>query len=246
MDSKTIAAITVFAALTIALNLSPIKIPAPYAPFLIYQIWEIPIVAAALLFGLRVGAAVSVINTLLLLAIFPGELPTGPFYNLAAILSMLFGIYLVHKFPLIRSNSMAISGFIAAVTTVLPIYTSFQLGFFDLTIILIFTQLISGIIFLVTLYSYVQGKTQWNVAPISTITGVIFRVALMTIVNWIFLPFAPPVGFGLPTDVVLAMLPIIGVFNATLALYTIPIGYLVSQAVNSSMKMAGWIRKDEE
>ena len=106
-------------------------------------------------------------------------------------------------------------------------------------------QLISGVIFLVALFSHVHKKTQWTVAPVSTIVGVIFRVAIMTIVNWVFLPFAPPVGFGLPTNIVLAMLPIIGVFNATLALYTIPIGYLVSQAVNSSMKIVGWTKKDQ-
>jgi len=55
MDSKTLATIAVFAALTVVLSLSPVKIPAPYAPFLIYQLWEIPIVAAFLLYGLRVG-----------------------------------------------------------------------------------------------------------------------------------------------------------------------------------------------
>ena len=51
MNTKTVATIAVFSALAIALNLSPFKIPAPFAPFLIYQIWEIPIVAAFLLFG---------------------------------------------------------------------------------------------------------------------------------------------------------------------------------------------------
>lgn len=184
MDSKTIAVIVVFAALTVALNLSPIKIPAPYAPFLIYQIWEIPIVAAFLLFGLQVGIPISIINTVMLLAIFPGELPTGPFYNLAAVLSMLFGIYIAHK----------------SLTTRL-------------------------------------GKGQEIILPaISTTLGIIFRVGFMTIVNWAFLPFAPPVGFGLPVEVVVATLPVIGVFNATLALYTIPVGYFLAKIVSSSIR----------
>ncbi|NWF87584.1 hypothetical protein HXY32_07250 [Candidatus Bathyarchaeota archaeon] len=95
MNTKAIAAVIIFAALTIALNLSPIKFPAPYAPFLYYQIWEIPIVTAFLLFGTGVGILIALINTVALLVLFPGGLPTGPLYNLAAILSMLLGIGLV-------------------------------------------------------------------------------------------------------------------------------------------------------
>ncbi len=190
MDSKTIAVIVVFAALTIALNLSPAKIPAPYAPFLIYQIWEIPIVAAFLLFGLRVGTAISIINTAVLLAVFPGELPTGPFYNLAAVLSMLFGIHIAH---------------------------------------IIATRL---------------GKKHEIVqSALFTTFGIVFRVGVMTAVNWTFLPFAPPVGFSMPVEVVVATLPIIGFFNATLALYTIPVGCLITKIVSSRMKTVGLISK---
>ena len=89
MESKIIAAIAVFSALSIALVFSPAKFPAPYAPFLKYQIWEIPIVAAFLLYGPLVGIVVSILNTIILLIVYPGDLPVGPLYNLAAILSML-------------------------------------------------------------------------------------------------------------------------------------------------------------
>lgn len=92
MNTKKTATVAIFTALTIALNLSPLKFPAPFAPFLIYQVWEIPIVAAFILFGAGVGILISSINTAALLVLFPGALPTGPFYNLAAILSMLLGI----------------------------------------------------------------------------------------------------------------------------------------------------------
>jgi len=240
MDSKTIAFIIVFAALTVALNLSPIKIPAPYAPFLIYQIWEIPIVAGFLLYGPRVGIPISIINTVVLLGVFPGELPTGPFYNLAAVLSMLFGIYITHRFSAMRLRSIEISGAIAVVMTFLSIYTAFQPGLFDVTIILIFVEFVSWIIFIVTLFSRVLEQKQGVVLAISSTVGVIFRVGLMTIVNWAFLPFPPPIGFGLPEHVVIATLPIIGVFNATLALYTIPVGYLLARTVSSSIKTDGW------
>lgn len=65
MDSKTIATIAIFTALSVVLVLSPAKVPAPYAPFLKYQVWEIPIVAAFLLYGPQVGVAISVMNTLI-------------------------------------------------------------------------------------------------------------------------------------------------------------------------------------
>jgi len=184
MDSKEISVVVVFAALTIVLNLSPFKIPAPYAPFLYYQIWEIPIVAAFLIFGLRVGTGISIINTVVLLGVFPGESPTGPFYNLAAILSMLFGIYLVQRF-----------------------------------------------------FSSSLRQNQDVIKPASfTTLGILFRVAFMTIVNWVFLPFPPPVGFSMPAEVTIAWLPLIGVFNATLALFTIPVGYILARIVSSSLR----------
>ena len=89
MNSKTLAIIAVFAALAIVLGISPLKFPAPYAPFLKYQLWEIAIVIALLLYGIRVGGSISFINALVLLVVFPGDLPTGPLYNLIAVLSML-------------------------------------------------------------------------------------------------------------------------------------------------------------
>lgn len=187
MNSKTIAVIVVFAALAIALNLSPFKVPAPYALFLYYQIWEIPIVVAFLLFGSRIGIATSIINTAVLLAVFPGALPTGPLYNLAAILSMFLGIFIAHRF----------------------------LG----------TQL---------------GKTKEATLPvISTTLGILCRVGAMTIVNLAFLPMQWPIGFGFPVDTVVAMLPVIGFFNATLTLYTIPAGYFLAKIISSSTETVG-------
>ncbi|MEM0111584.1 MAG: hypothetical protein QXK90_02330, partial [Candidatus Parvarchaeota archaeon] len=63
-DARTIGFIVTFTALTIILNLSPIKIPAPYAPYLIYQVWEVPIVAAFLLYGFSISLIVALTNTL--------------------------------------------------------------------------------------------------------------------------------------------------------------------------------------
>ncbi|MFQ6081444.1 MAG: hypothetical protein ACE5OW_07245 [Candidatus Bathyarchaeia archaeon] len=188
MESKTIASVSVFAAFTVALNLSPIKIPAPYAPFLIYEIWEIPIVAAFLLYGPSVGVAISIVNTIVLLGVFPGALPTGPLYNLAAVLSMLLGIYVVQKFAT----------------------RSFR------------------------------RRQEVILIASSTALGIVGRVGIMTVVNWTFLPFPPPLGFAMPLEALAMLLPVIGVFNATLALYTIPLGYFIAKAVSSGAKIAGW------
>lgn len=188
MESKTIASVSVFAAFTVALNLSPIKIPAPYAPFLIYEIWEIPIVTAFLLYGPGVGVAISIVNTIVLLGVFPGVLPTGPLYNLAAVLSMLLGIYVVQKFAT---------------------------GSF-------------------------RRRQEAILIASSTALGIVVRVGIMTVVNWTFLPYPPPLGFSMPLEALAMLLPVIGVFNATLALYTIPLGYFIAKAVSSGAKIAGW------
>ena len=183
ISAKKLAIIAVFAALTIALNLSPIKIPAPYAPYLIYQVWEIPIVAAFLLYGFSAGIAIAVLNMLVLLMVFPGMLLTGPLYNLAAIISMLVGISIpkiVHKNP--------------------------------------------------------KANRQVVVALITTF-GIVFRVAIMTFVNWAFLRFPPPVGFGYPEPVIIASLPLIALFNATLALYTVPLGYAIAETIKLHVRV---------
>ncbi len=184
MNTKTVAVITIFAALTIVLNLSPIKIPAPYAPYLIYQIWEIPIIAAFLLYGILVGVAIALLNTLVLFAVFPGLLPTGPLYNLAAVISMLFGVFLVKMWT---------------------------------------------------------GRNPQKTAEpleviLSTVLGIVFRVSIMTLVNWAFLRFPPPVGFGMPEEAIVVALPLIAIFNATLALYTIPSGHIIAKAVKLGVK----------
>jgi riboflavin transporter FmnP len=186
MDTKKMAAVTIFAAVTITLNLSPVKIPAPYAPFLIYQIWEIPIVAAFLIYGTLVGVIVSIINSLVLLAVFPGSLASGPFYNLAAVLGMLLGLIIAKK--LAGGN---------------------------------------------------PGEHRESFTTIlSTTLGTISRVGIMTVIDWIFLRFPPPIGFSIPEEaIVYVWLPLIAIFNATLALYTIPSGYFLARVVKKGIKI---------
>ena len=188
MNSKDVAALSIFTALTVALNLSPFKIPAPYAPFLFYQLWEIPIVAAFALYGPLMAIAISVLNTIVLLILFPGALPTGPLYNLAAVLAMLLGIYLAHL--MVKKEPLS------------------------------------------------QRFTVLNL--LATGLGISFRVVVMTLVNWAFIRYPPPIGFSMPEEVILGILPLVALFNATLALYTIPIGFTLARAVSSGVKIGMW------
>jgi len=191
MESKKIAAIAIFTALSVALVLSPAKFPAPFATFLKYQIWEIPIVAAFLLYGPLVGVAASTVNTTVLLFVYPGDLPTGPLYNLAAVLSMLLGVYIIHRFAA----------------------------------------------------RYFSKRQETMLIAFSTVLGSIARVGIMSMVNWAFLRYPYPVGYGMPVDGITALLPVIGLFNATLTLYTIPLGYFVSRAVSFSTNTARWSQR---
>ncbi len=97
INSKNLTIIALFAAISIVLSLSPLKFSAPFATFLKYQVWEIAIVTAFLLYGAKVGSTISVINTIVLFLFFPGDLPTGPFYNLIAVLSTLLGVFIIEK-----------------------------------------------------------------------------------------------------------------------------------------------------
>lgn len=187
MNAKNITITAVFAALTIVLNpaISGIGIPAPYAPFLIYELWEIPIVVAVFLYGLKFGISIAALNTVALLALFPGALPTGPFYNLAAVLSMLFGIFIANKIRL--SNKP-------------------------------------------------EDSFRVKRTALYTIFGMTLRVTIMTVINYTFLRFPPPVGFAYPEEVIIATIPLTGLFNATLSLYTIPLGSSIAKLIRSNAK----------
>jgi riboflavin transporter FmnP len=95
MDTRAIALTIVFAALSIALT--PIAIPAGFIGFF-YRFWEIPIVAAFLLFGPKVGVTVAVLRTLAELTLFQGPIPgvlgfLGALAALGGTLSMLLGVH---------------------------------------------------------------------------------------------------------------------------------------------------------
>lgn len=98
MNTKALSLIIIFTALAATLNVYGPKIPFPLAPFLYFSLWEIPIVLGFLMAGPKSGVFIGIVNMLILLAVFPGDLPVGPLYNFAAILSMFIGIYLPYWF----------------------------------------------------------------------------------------------------------------------------------------------------
>jgi riboflavin transporter FmnP len=194
MNTKKLALTIVFGALTVALNPSftNIALYAPFAYGLVYQIWEIPIVTAFLIISPIAGVAISLLNTAVLLAVFPGVLPTGPFYNLAATLSMQAGIYAAH----------------------------------------------------VLAKRVTKGKTEnpashfepkW--VAVSTAMGILSRVTFMSVILYFALPQQAPVGFALSVAGTIAYLPFAAIFNATLALYTIPIGYFIARTVSRNLRI---------
>lgn len=201
MNTKTLALIIVFVALAAAIDAFVPKIPFPLLPFLLYNVWEIPIVVCFIVFGPKVGATVAVINSFVLLALAPGYLPTGPFYNLIALLSMLIGVYAAYKIATYRCPTENISSFLKA----------HQLG----------------------------------LSISMTTLGIISRVAITTVTNYFLIAQPSPIGFGsffqfenqTGQAAILAYLPFSALFNATLALYTIPVALVVAIAIVTRFKI---------
>ena len=177
MKTRDLASGVVFSALAIVLNFL-IRVPDPFASFLFYQIWEIPILIAFFLFGVATMLFVTCVNLVALFIFFQGASILGPVYWLIAWLSMVAGIGLIKIFLDRRS--------IKNVAIIAGLYTAF---------------------------------------------GVTFRTVVMVLVNYSVLRFPPPIGFSLPEPAILAYVPALAFFNATLALYTILISYSISRSL---------------
>jgi riboflavin transporter FmnP len=193
LNAKALSLIIIFTAIAAALNIYGPKIPFPLAPFLYFQLWEIPIVIGFLAVGPKSGIIVSVINTLILLVVFPGALPTGPLYNFVALVVMFLGIYLPYWFVKRGCKNENFG-----------IYLKKHLALFSLS---------------------------------ATGMGIALRVLLLTVINYFALQQSYPIGFSFPQDAVLAFLPLGAIFNAIVALYTIPIAIVVTVAVMSRIEL---------
>jgi riboflavin transporter FmnP len=182
-DTRRLTGIALFAALSVALSLSPLKFPAPYAPFLFYELWEIPVVAIVLLYGYYAGLSVAFLNTVVLLLVFPGASPSGPIYNFIALVAT-----------------------ITAMVALLKVPNFFRLG-------------------------------SWTKVLGVTSLAIIVRVVVMTVVNYYFLQLTPPLGFSMPPSAVILVLPLIAFFNATVVLYSVPIGCAVVKSISGRFRI---------
>ncbi len=79
-----------------------------------------------------------------------------------------------------------------------------------------------------------DATSKRNLPALSTALGILVRVGIMA-----FLAYAlfrlPIIGFSLPDRAILAIIPLIALYDATLPLYTIPIGYLIARTINKNL-----------
>jgi hypothetical protein len=103
MNNKSIALTITFAAIAISLN--AVRIPAIFYPGNFYQLSQIPIVVAFLLFGARIGVLVGTLNLAGGLALFPFGPGSIIAYSmdLVSVLIMFAGLYVASR--IIKRNS---------------------------------------------------------------------------------------------------------------------------------------------
>ena len=112
MNARAIAMTIAFAVITIVLNpaISGVGVPFLPIPSLIYNIWEIAIIAAFLLMGFKSGISIALLNSVFLFAVYPG--PSNSIFaigNSVAASSMMVGIYVSNRFT--RKNNQEVRSF---------------------------------------------------------------------------------------------------------------------------------------
>ena len=194
MNIRAIAMTIAFAAITIVLNpaISGVGVPFPPIPSLIYNIWEIAIIAAFLLMGFKSGISIAILNSVFLFAVYPG--PSNSIFavgNTVAASSMMVGICIANRFT--RKNS--------------------------------------------------QEEKSFGVRQImfSTILAMLLRVVVMAPIMFAILHYGILVPEIPDSFIIAVVLPIQAVFNITIALYTVPVGFLLAKVVNRNLKVGNEI-----
>jgi len=101
MDTKSGGLITTFTALATVLNFA--RIPVPYMPTFSYQLGDIVLLVAFLIFGIKIGLAISVANMIIKMFILasPAGIIGAPYY-IVTMMTMVCGVYFFEK--LVRPN----------------------------------------------------------------------------------------------------------------------------------------------
>tara|TARA_B110000014_G_scaffold263958_1_gene262619 strand:+ start:1332 stop:1937 length:606 start_codon:yes stop_codon:yes gene_type:complete len=107
LDRRSLTASILFSSIALVLHppFLPLAIPAPYAPFLFYTIWEIPLYICLFLFGPTTAIISGIINFISLLVFFPGQLISGPIYNLIAIFGSYTGVVLIKRRKFVQDTN---------------------------------------------------------------------------------------------------------------------------------------------
>jgi riboflavin transporter FmnP len=96
LNTKAVGIVAAFTALTAVLNL--VKIPVPFLPWFNYQLGDIILVIAFLLFGLSIGFTVVILSMIISVAMLPNAVGIiGAPYYYAAVISMVLGVCLYEK-----------------------------------------------------------------------------------------------------------------------------------------------------
>jgi riboflavin transporter FmnP len=96
MNTKAIGVVIAFTALATVLNY--IKIPVPYLPNFTYQMGDVVLIVALLLFGIKPAIMIVTLNMLMTIILYQNPAgPIGPPYYLLSVLAMFLGIYVAQK-----------------------------------------------------------------------------------------------------------------------------------------------------
>ena len=97
MNSKSIALVSLFAALAIALNI--IRIPTIYFPGYFYSIFDIPILVAFIVYGFKIGYFVEIIHIIGQEIFFPVGVAGLVIYPMGIVVHTLMfsGIYFANR-----------------------------------------------------------------------------------------------------------------------------------------------------
>ncbi len=190
LNSKSIALTIIFAAIAVALN--AVKIPSVFYPGAAFQFVQIPVIVAFLLFGVKIGVFVGVLNLLGALILFPLGAAGFIAYPLdfVSLTIMFVGLYLAAK--LLRCNDG---------TETSRSGKKHLIGF--------------------------------------TVSATVFRSAIMPFVDYAIFSFflLPVAGATRPEAFIIGLVPAFIAYNAIVALYTVPIAYVVASNMRKYLNM---------
>jgi riboflavin transporter FmnP len=96
IKSKTLGIIVSFTALTVALNF--IRVPMPYLTMFLYQLGDISLLVALILFGAKPAITVTILTMIIstIFSLSPAG-PIGPPYYLISVLAMFSGVLIFER-----------------------------------------------------------------------------------------------------------------------------------------------------